>query len=152
MFGLPWFQQFFTSINIQLTEEEFFKKAKLIITTTFDHQDDTKYYVLNDHTQQELRDMLVKRLFDPSANDNELLVLACRLKYKQIALRLLIDNRVNPFNNDNVVDEVFMLIKMNKWDDLLPHLFDKSSLDLQQRKEYCAKYEQLVQKYLFIKN
>jgi len=150
MFGLPWFQQFFT--NIQLTEEELFQKAKLIITTTFDHPDNTKYYVVNDHTQQELLQMLIKRLFDPSANDNELLILSCRLKYKQITLRLLIDQRVNPFDNDKIVDEVFMLIRLNKWDDLLPHLFDKSSLDLQKRKDYCAKYEQLIQKYLFIKN
>lgn len=147
MFGFPWLHQLFIGDLTPLTKEELFQKAKLIITTTFDHSEDTDYSVIDDHTQQELRDMLLKKLFDPSINNNELLRLACHLKYKPIALRLIIDPRVNPFDNNKVLDEVFILIKINKWHDLLPHLFNKGSLDLQKRMEYCEKYERLTKKY-----
>lgn len=150
MFGLPWLHQLLFGVKIDLTEEELFERAKLIITTTFDHPNDTNYCVLDNHTQEELRQMIIARIFDPSANNNELLLLACRLKYKPIALRLIVDQRVNPFDNDKVADEVFMLMKLNKWNDILPHLSDKSSMDLQKRKEVCEKYERLSQKYKFL--
>ena len=149
MFTLSWMHHLFVHETIH-SEEELYKKAKLIITTTFDKPDEPDSFVITNHTQQELRQMLRKKTFDPSANNNELLLLACRLKYKPIALRLLLDTRVNPFTNNQVVDELFLLIKMNKWSDILPHLFDKISLDLEKRAEYCTRYEQLDQRYKFI--
>jgi len=147
MFGFPWLHQLFIGDLIPLTKEELFQKAKLIITTTFDKPDDVDYSVIDNYTQQELREMLLKKLFDPSENNNELLRLACRLKYKSIALRLIIDPRVNPFDNDQVLDEIFTFIKINKWNDLLQHLFGKVTNNLQKKMEYCDKYERMVNKY-----
>lgn len=147
MFGFPWMHNLFGGYN-ELSKEELYERAKLIITTTFDHQGDPDYCVLEDHSYHNFYKSLP--LFDPSQNNNELLLLCCRLKYKNIAKLLLIDMRVNPFDNNTVVDEVFMFIKINKWNDLLELLLNKHQLDLTKRKQVIEKYTQLNEKYKHI--
>jgi hypothetical protein len=145
MLKIHWLQKLFDYSNDEPSKEELYQQAKLIITTTFDHQDDISYYVLPDHTYRNFKIILPS--FNPSKNNNELLLLACRLKYKSVAWVLLSDQRVNPFDNDAVIEEVFMLIKWNKWNDFLEHLLNKYQLDFNKKKQIVDKYNELVERF-----